>query len=160
MEGQGINMEHNIEIRSMCIGDYDAVYALWKTIKGFGIRSIDDSREGVERFLKRNPSTSMVAALDGMIIGSLLCGHDGRTGYFYHVCVAEKYRKRGIGKAMVARAMEALKEEGINKVALLAFRKNEVGNCFWKGVGWTGREDINYYDFVLNAENITAFIAE
>lgn len=153
-------MEQNIEIRSMCIEDYDAVYALWKTIKGFGIRSIDDSREGVERFLKRNPSTSMVAALDGMIIGSLLCGHDGRTGYFYHVCVAEKYRKRGIGKAMVARAMEALKEEGINKVALLAFRKNEVGNCFWKGVGWTGREDINYYDFVLNAENITAFIAE
>ena len=56
--------------------------------------------------------------------------------------------------------LEALKEEGINKVALLAFRKNELGNCFWKGVGWTRREDVNYYEFVLNTENITAFIAE
>lgn len=153
-------MENEIEIRSMCEGDYREVYALWKTIKGFGIRSIDDSKEGVERFLKRNPSTSIVAVLDGTVVGSVLCGHDGRTGYFYHVCVAKEHRKRGIGKAMVARAMEALKEEGINKVALLAFRKNEVGNCFWKGVGWTEREDVNYYEFVLNRENITAFIAE
>ena len=151
-------MENITEIRVMKSEDYDEVYALWNTIKGFGIRSIDDSREGVERFLKRNPTTSMLAVSDGKVIGSVLCGHDGRTGYFYHVCVAEEYRKHGIGKAMVARAMEALKEEGINKVALLAFRKNEVGNCFWKGVGWTGREDVNYYEFVLNAENITAFI--
>lgn len=30
-------------------------------IKGFGIRSIDDSKEGVARFLKRNPTTSVVA---------------------------------------------------------------------------------------------------
>ena len=151
-------MENITEIRVMKSEDYDEVYALWNTIRGFGIRSIDDSREGVERFLKRNPTTSMLAVSDGKVIGSVLCGHDGRTGYFYHVCVAEEYRKHGIGKAMVARAMEALKEEGINKVALLAFRKNEVGNCFWKGVGWTGREDVNYYEFVLNAENITAFI--
>ncbi|MGN0507377.1 MAG: GNAT family N-acetyltransferase [Lachnospiraceae bacterium] len=151
-------MENITEIRVMKPEDYDEVYALWNTIKGFGIRSIDDSREGVERFLKRNPTTSMLAVSDGKVIGSILCGHDGRTGYLYHVCVAEEYRKHGIGKAMVARAMEALKEEGINKVALLAFRKNEVGNCFWKGVGWTGREDVNYYEFVLNAENITAFI--
>ena len=151
-------MENKTEIRVMKPEDYDEVYALWNTIKGFGIRSIDDSREGVERFLKRNPTTSMLAVSDGKVIGSILCGHDGRTGYLYHVCVAEEYRKHGIGKAMVARAMEALKEEGINKVALLAFRKNEVGNCFWKGVGWTGREDVNYYEFVLNAENITAFI--
>ena len=45
----------------MTIEDYDQVYHLWKTIHGFGIRSIDDSREGVERFLKRNPTTSVVA---------------------------------------------------------------------------------------------------
>ena len=144
-------------IRVMTIEDYDRVRALWMKIKGFGIRSVDDSREGVERFLKRNPETSVVAEEDGKIVGAILCGHDGRRGCLYHVCVDEQYRMRGIGKAMVVFAMEALKREQINKVSLIAFTKNDIGNAFWKEIGWTGREDLNYYDFTLNEENITAF---
>ena len=144
--------------RVMTIEDYDRVRALWMKIKGFGIRSVDDSREGVERFLKRNPETSVVAEEDGKIVGAILCGHDGRRGCLYHVCVDEQYRMRGIGKAMVVFAMEALKREQINKVSLIAFTKNDIGNAFWKEIGWTGREDLNYYDFTLNEENITAFI--
>ena len=144
-------------IRTMTMEDYDEVHALWMSIKGFGIRSIDDAREGVERFLFRNPSTSVVAVEDGRIVGSILCGHDGRRGCFYHVCVHRDYRQRGIGKAMAVAAMEALRREKINKVSLIAFKSNEVGNSFWKGVGWTFREDLNYYDFTLNEANITAF---
>ena len=145
-------------IRVMTIEDYDQVRALWMKIKGFGIRSVDDSREGVERFLKRNPETSVVAEEDGKIVGAILCGHDGRRGCLYHVCVDEQYRMRGIGKAMVVFAMEALKREQINKVSLIAFTKNDVGNAFWNEIGWTKRKDLNYYDFTLNEENITAFI--
>ena len=144
-------------IRIMTIDDYDGVKALWMKIKGFGIRSIDDSREGIERFLKRNPSTSVVAIEDGKIVGSILCGHDGRRGCLYHVCVDEQYRMHGIGKSMVVKAMEALQKEQINKVSLIAFTKNDLGNAFWKEIGWTKREDLNYYEFVLNEENITAF---
>lgn len=144
-------------IRPMVEEDYDQVYGLWKTIKGFGIRSMDDSREGVARFIRRNPSTSMVALAGGQVVGAILCGHDGRRGCFYHVCVREGYRKQGIGKNMAVQAMKALQKEQINKVCLIAFKKNEVGNSFWKSVGWTFREDLNYYDFVLNDENITTF---
>lgn len=146
-----------MKIRTMTIEDYDKLFALWKTIKGFGIRSIDDSREGIERFLKRNPTTSIVAEEQGEIIGAILCGHDGRRGCFYHVCVKEEYRKHGIGKQMAVAAMEALKKEYISKVNLIAFRSNEVGNRFWKSMGWTFREDLNYYDFTLNEENRTTF---
>ena len=145
-------------VRVMKIEDYDQIYALWSKIKGFGIRSIDDSREGIERFLKRNPTTSVVAEEDGKIVGAILCGHDGRRGCFYHVCVDEEYRMQGIGKSMVVFEMESLKEEKINKVSLIAFTKNDIGNAFWKEIGWTKREDLNYYDFTLNEENITAFI--
>ena len=144
-------------IRKMTMDDYEEVYALWKRIHGFGIRSIDDSKEGIERFIKRNPTTSIVAVEDGKIVGSILCGHDGRRGCFYHVCVDEAYRMRGIGKAMVVEAMEMLMAEDINKGSLIAFTKNDVGNAFWKEMGWTKREDLNYYDFTLNEENITAF---
>lgn len=145
-------------LRVMTAEDYDEVYALWQKISGFGIRSVDDSREGIERFLLRNPSTSVVAAEDGKIVGAILCGHDGRRGCLYHVCVDPAYRMRGIGKSMVVFAMEALKKEKINKVSLIAFTKNDIGNAFWKEIGWTKREDLNYYDFTLNEENITAFI--
>lgn len=144
-------------IRAMTIEDYDEVYHLWKKIRGFGIRSVDDSREGIARFLRRNPTTSVVAVEDGRIVGSILCGHDGRRGCFYHVCVEEAYRRHGIGKAMVVRAMEALKAEEINKVCLIAFIQNDIGNAFWNRIGWTRRLDLNYYDFTLNEANITAF---
>lgn len=141
-------------IRTMTIEDYEGVYELWMTIKGFAIRSIDDAKEGVERFIRRNPTTSVVAVEDGKIVGSILCGHDGRRGCLYHVCVHEDYRKRGIGKSMVVYCMEELEKEKISKVSLIAFTQNDIGNAFWKGLGWTKREDLNYYDFTLNKENI------
>lgn len=144
-------------IRAMTSEDYDNVHALWMKIKGFAIRSIDDSREGVERFLTRNPGISVVAEEDGKIVGAILCGHDGRRGCMYHVCVDPDYRLKGIGKSMVVFAMEALRKEKINKVSLIAFTQNDVGNAFWKEIGWTKREDLNYYDFTLNTENIEAF---
>ena len=144
-------------VRTMTIEDFDQVHALWMTISGFAIRSIDDSREGVERFLRRNPTTSVVAEEDGKIVGSILCGHDGRRGCLYHVCVHKDYRMRGIGKAMVVYAMNALKAEEISKVSLIAFTRNDIGNAFWNRIGWTRRLDLNYYDFTLNEENITEF---
>lgn len=147
----------SILIREMVPEDYDRIYELWMSIEGFGIRSIDDSKEGVTRFLRRNPTTSVVAEQNGRIVGSVLCGHDGRTGFFYHVCVAKDYRKHGVGHRMAHFAMKALQAEGINKVSLVAFKSNAVGNEFWQGVGWNRRDDFNYYDFVLNEENITRF---
>ena len=161
MEADNTQMDkvtiEEIHIRPMIIEDYDEVFEMWQSISGFGIRSVDDSREGIERFIKRNPGLSVVALHQGRIIGGILCGHDGRRGCLYHVCVREGYRMKGIGKSMVVHCMERLKKEKINKVSLIAFTQNDIGNAFWKEIGWTKREDLNYYDFTLNEENITAF---
>lgn len=145
------------EVRVMTIEDYSQVFNLWMSIKGFAMKSLDDSFEGVSMFLRRNPLTSVVAVEDGRIVGSILCGHDGRRGCMYHVCVHPDYRRRGIGKEMVVFAMNALKRENISKVSLIAFTKNDIGNAFWNTIGWTKREDLNYYDFVLNSSNIEEF---
>ncbi|MBQ7464786.1 MAG: GNAT family N-acetyltransferase [Lachnospiraceae bacterium] len=146
-----------MKIREMTIKDYDEVKELWLSIKGFAMRSIDDSYDGVKRFLERNPGLSVVAIEDDRIVGAILCGHDGRRATFYHVCVKNGYRRRGIGKAMAVSCMEKLNSEGINKVALIAFTKNDVGNAFWKEIGWKQREDLNYYDFTLNEGNIVRY---
>lgn len=155
-------MEEDFLVRIMKEEDYEAVHDLWMDIEGLGIRSIDDSKEGVIRFLRRNPTTSVVAEdkATGRIIGAILCGHDGRIGTLYHVCVEKEFRRHGVGRSMAVFAMKALQEEQITKVSLIAFRKNGGGNAFWKSVGWTLREDLNYYDFVLNEENITKFNGE
>ena len=141
-------------IRNMTIDDYDSVNSLWHRIKGFVIRSIDDSREGVERFIKRNPNTCVVAEEDGRIVGSILCGHDGRKGCMYHVCVDPDYRLKGIGKSMVAFALGKLKEEQINDVSIVAFTKNDVGNQFCRKLGWEMQPNLNSYEIRTNELNV------
>ncbi|EAI6211283.1 GNAT family N-acetyltransferase [Campylobacter upsaliensis] len=146
-----------MKIRAMQEEDYEKVYVLWCEIKGFGLRSIDDSFENISAFLGRNPNLSAVAELEGEIIGSILCGHDGRTGGFYHVCVHPNHRKKGIAHEMTKFCLEALKKEKINKIALIAFKSNDLGNEFWRHYGFTLREDANYYDLSLNDDNQTNF---
>ena len=147
-------------IQPMTIADYDEVRSLWMTIQGFGIRTLDDSPADIHRFILRNPTTSVVARANGRIVGSILCGSDGRQGALYHVCVAREYRRRGIGTRMVGYCMEQLRLMGINKVSLIAFTRNDAGNAFWKQIGWTRKSDVNYYEFVLNEKNITRFIGD
>lgn len=149
-----------VVISPMIPEDYDEVRDLWLTIRGFGIRALDDSREDIERFIRRNPTTSVVARADGRIVGSILCGSDGRQGTLYHVCVAKEYRRRRIGTQMVGFCMHQLRIMGINKVSLIAFAKNDIGNAFWNKIGWIRMTDVNYYVFDLNEKNITKFVGE
>ena len=158
-----------MEIRKMTIGDYEKVYDLWMSCKNMGFNDVDDSREGIEKYLRRNPDTSFVAEDEGLIAGVILGGHDGRRGFIHHACVRESYRHQGIGRKLVehgtpvfvfvnkmdqpgsdrAGILEALKKEGISKVALLVFKYNEAGNGFWEACGFTVREDLNYRNLAL-----------
>ena len=134
----------NIEYKVMTASDYDGVYELWMKTPGMGINSTDDSREGIEKYIKRNPTTSFVAVAYGNIVGAILAGHDGRRGFIQHLAVLPEFRKQGIASVLVERAMNALEEEGIHKVALLAFKKNELGNSFWDKMEFKVREDVYY----------------
>lgn len=130
------------------MGDYEQAYDLW-ILCGNGLNDKDDSPEGIEKYLKRNPTTSYVATCDGKVVGVILCGHDGRRGIIQHACVSPDYRRLGIGNKLVELALGALKDEGINKVLLVAFKKNEGGNAFWEAQGFTIREDLNYRNKAL-----------
>lgn len=138
----------NIEYRLLNINDYSQAYDLW-LLCGNGLNDKDDSLEGIDKYLKRNPSTSFVAVCEGKVVGVILCGHDGRRGIIQHACVSPDYRRCGVGKKLVDLALEALKNEGINKVLLVAFKKNEGGNAFWESQGFTLREDLNYRNKAL-----------
>lgn len=135
-------------IRPMTIADYDAVYALWMSCTGMGLNNLDDSRDGIEQFLTRNPETCFVAEENG-IVGVILVGNDGRRGYIYHTAVHPDCRHRGIGSALVERALDALRTIGIRKCALVVFARNTDGNAFWEHRGFTVREDLVYRNLTL-----------
>ncbi|MER2027041.1 MAG: GNAT family N-acetyltransferase [Lachnospiraceae bacterium] len=137
------------EIRVMTIDDYEKVYSLWMSCKNMGFNNLDDSREGIAKYLKRNPSTCFVAEQGENIVGVILSGHDGRRGFIHHLAVAEDCRRQGIATELLECAVSSLAAEGINKVALLVFNRNEAGNAFWEKNGFTCREDLVYRNKAL-----------
>lgn len=131
-------------IRKMKSSDYETVYALWLSCKGMGLNDVDDSRTGIEKFLKRNPETCFVAEINDKLIGVIMAGNDGRRGYIYHTAVHPDFRNQGIARTLVETVMKALKKCGISKVALVVFERNQNGNDFWEKLGFTVRDDIIY----------------
>ena len=138
-----------MEMRNMRLDDYDNVYALWLSCPGMGLNNLDDSREGIAKYLAWDPDTCFVAVEQDCIIGAILTGHDGRRGYISHTAVSPSYQRQGIGRQMVETALNALKAQGINKVNLVAFAHNEKGNAFWEKMGFTQRPDLIYRDRTL-----------
>lgn len=138
-----------MEIRKLTIDDYNEIYDFWISTPGMGLNDIDDSKVGIDKYLKRNPNTCFVAIISNKIVGAILSGHDGRRGYIYHTAVSVACRNRGIGNALLNSALAALYDEGISKVALVVFKNNKIGNMFWEHTGFNTREDLNYRNKAL-----------
>ena len=138
--------------KQVTIDDYDQLFKLWNSTEQSrrALNAVDDSREGIERYLKRNPNTCFAAVQDGRIIGVILTGHDGRRGIIHHMCVHPEFRRMGIAAQLVSLAEEALKKEGIQKVFGLVFTDNEAGNLFWEKQGYFLRTNLNYRNKSLN----------
>lgn len=132
-----------MRIRKMVPEDYEKVYALWLACPGMGLNDVDDSEEGIARFLEKNPETCFVAE-EERLIGVIMVGTDGRRGYVYHTAVHPDFQRQGVGSALVDTAIEALKGLGITKVALFVFERNAGGNVFWEKQGFTKRTDLAY----------------
>lgn len=138
-----------MKIRRMLLSDYEKVYELWMSCQGMGLNTVDDSREGISRFLQRNPETCFVAEDNGHIWGVILAGNDGRRGYLYHTAVSPDFQRMGIGAALVQATLKALAGLGITKVALVVFERNVAGNAFWERQGFIAREDLVYRNKAL-----------
>lgn len=131
-------------IEEFSMKDYDEVYSLWKEVFPANT-DVSYSRERVEFFLCRNPGTSFIARIGGRIVGAVLAGNDGRRGYIHHLGLSEDCRGRGIGRMLLQRAEEALAALGIDKVNLLVFTDNESAKVFYEKVGYSKRDDIDFF---------------
>ena len=144
----------DLTIERMKIDDYDEIHQIWTNSNGVTLRAVDDSKEGIDSFLKRNPNNSFICRINGKVIGGILSGHDGRKGFIYHTVVKENYRGRGIGKRLVQKTIRSLEEENITKIGVLVNSDNLSGNEFWKSFGFEYFDDLNYRILPLNKLNV------
>ena len=134
-------MQPDWSVRVLTMDDYDAVHRLWTGLPGLGL-SAADSRAGIRQFLERNPGLSRVATIGARIVGTALCGHDGRRGYLYHLAVEEDVRGRGIGRALLSGCLDQLARQHIDKCHAFVYRENEIGSAFWRRVGADERVEL------------------
>lgn len=138
-------------IRRMTLRDYDAVLSLWGSVPGVGLDSDCDSRQGIARYLRRNPGLSFVASINRMIVRAVLSGHDGRRGYLHHLAVMHACRRIGIGKALVSHCRRSLKKQRIPKCNIFLFRSNARRRSFWEHNGWNLRRDLRMLQKMTDA---------
>ena len=128
-------MSDEITTREFLIDDYDAALQLWQRVEGLEVAEGDD-REGVARFLARNPGVSRVAIDGSAVVGVAMCGHDGRRGHVYHLAVDPAYRRYGLGRRLVKECLDGLRRAGVLRAIILVADNNFGGAEFWKRAGW------------------------
>ena len=141
----------SIEIAEMFVEDYEDALSLWQRCPGVGL-SDADQHCAISRFLKHNPKLSYVARSDGKLVGTCLCGSDGRRGYLYHLAVDPQVRRQGIGKQLVEKTLQVLQERGIHKCHIMVYSQNTLGLAFWKQTGWVLRPEIILMSYSLSTE--------
>ena len=147
----------SILLRNVTIEDYDLIYNLWISTEQSkrALNPADDSHEGIEKYLKRNPNTCFLAYDElepDKIAGVILTGHDGRRAIIHHLCVHPDHRRKGIADMLVKAAEDALQKEGINKIFGLVFKDNDIANAFWESEGYSLRTNLNYRNKSLNPD--------
>ena len=138
----------NITYSEFTMDFYEQVIDLWTKCEGIGLSGAD-SKEGIKNYLVRNPGMSLIARDVHTIVGSILCGHDGRRGYIHHLAVSPECRRQGIGRKLVEKSNAVFQACGIQKVHLFIFNENVSGITFWEQIGWIHRKDISVISKVI-----------
>lgn len=141
-----------VEIREFLHSDYETALTLWNRCEGIGLSEADELRP-LLRFLERNPGMSFVALDGNELVGTVLCGNDGRRGYLYHLAVDPRYRHQGLGRRLSEKSLEALKAAGIQKSHIMVYGTNENGLKFWSEGGWKTRPEIVLMSYTIAGDN-------
>ena len=70
------------------------------------------------------------------MVGAVLCGHDGRRGYIYHLAVDPADQGRGFARRLIDECLAGLKRAGLERANILVAKDNSRGRDFWRRCGW------------------------
>jgi N-acetylglutamate synthase len=122
--------------------DYPVVFKLWSEAgAGIHLRKSDEPDE-IAKKLKRDADLFLLAESEGLVVGSVLGGFDGRRGMVYHLAVAEAFRKQGIGADLMEELEKRLREKGCIRYYLLVTKDNDTAVRFYENLGWKQMDDL------------------
>jgi ribosomal protein S18 acetylase RimI-like enzyme len=124
--------------------DYSQIITLWQNAgPGIHLRRSDESEE-IAKKIQRDPDLFLVAEIDGLIIGSVLGGFDGRRGMVYHLAINDTYRKKGVGTVLMNELESRMKQKGCIRSYLLVTRDNMDAIHFYESQGWEQMDLLTY----------------
>jgi N-acetylglutamate synthase len=140
------SLPEELAISPMVAGDHRAVIELWNACEG--VRA-NETPEELARIIDRNPGLCLAARAGDELAGAILCCHDGRRGYLYHLGVSPRYRRQGIATVLVRRCLDQLQALKIRRCTIFLVRGNETGEAFWRGMGWFERTELVAFAYDL-----------
>ena len=121
----------NIEIREMTEADLNDVCRIEEAAF-----TMPWKREDFKDLIESDKSIYLVALCDGVVVGAAGYTDTVGEGYINNVVVDEKYRGRGIGKALVERVINDGEANGIFDYSLEVRVSNEPAVRMYKSLGF------------------------
>jgi len=78
-----------------------------------------------------------VAEADGRLVGAVFGRFDGRRGWINHLAVADSFRRRGLGRRLMAEVEARLRALGCAKVNLHVLSTNREVVAFYESLGYS-----------------------
>lgn len=117
--------------------DYDPAIRLWGNA-GSGVHvGPSDAPAELDKKLLRDPELFLVAEADGVLVGTVIGGFDGRRGFIYHLAVAPAHRKQGIGTRLMDEVEARLRAKGCIRCYLLVLPDNDEARRYYEKHGWS-----------------------
>lgn len=132
-------MLDGLTIRNAESADLPAVLNLWGAAGA--IPSATDDLPGLERLLRRDGESLLLAQCGEEIVGTLIAGWDGWRGNFYRLAVEPARRRGGIATALVRAGEERLLRRGARRLTAIVAAEEEGATSLWRAAGYTQQAD-------------------
>ena len=122
--------------------DVADVVVLWQTC---GLtRPWNDPAADIALARKGSNATVLIGRDHGLIVATVLAGHDGHRGWVYYLAVDPDRRHNGYGRVMMDAAESWLRERGIEKLQLMVRPDNKGVKDFYQSLGYSEQKRIIY----------------
>jgi ribosomal protein S18 acetylase RimI-like enzyme len=127
-----------MKVEELTANDVRAVTALWEEA---GLtRSWNDPESDYKRAMEGVTSTVLGLKGDGILVGTVMVGHDGPRGWVYYLAVRPNRQREGLGRELMAAAEEWLRQHGAVKVNLMVRSENEATIHFYEQTGYVASD--------------------
>jgi ribosomal protein S18 acetylase RimI-like enzyme len=132
-----------VQLRTASAEDADAILALWTAADA--TPSVTDNADAIRRAAARPETAFLLAIVDAAVVGSVIAGFDGWRGNIYRLATHPAHRRRGVARALVAKAEETLAAWGVRRITSLVENAHPDAVGFWRAIGYLDDRRISRY---------------